>query len=80
LALLPVDPIDVGAVGGLGAPWRDHLAAVGHVLGFEPNQPARRDGRRWTSVSAIWHWHGRRGPARRKRAMRRLPEALLAGR
>lgn len=59
LALQPIDLIDVGAVGGLGPPWRDHPEAVGHVLGFEPNQPARREGRRWTYDSAIWHKNGR---------------------
>jgi FkbM family methyltransferase len=59
LALLPIDLIDVGAVGGLGPPWRDRPDAVGHVLSFEPNQPARRDGRRWTHASAIWHRNGR---------------------
>ena len=58
MALLPIDLIDVGAVGGLGPPWRDRPDAVGHVLSFEPNQPARRAGRRWTHDSAIWHRNG----------------------
>ena len=59
LALRPIDLIDIGAVGGLGPPWRAHPEAVGHVLGFEPNQPPRQDGRRWTYDSAIWHRNGR---------------------
>jgi FkbM family methyltransferase len=59
LALLPIDLIDVGAVGGLGAPWRDHPDAVGHALSFEPNEPARRDGRHWIYDRAIWHRNGR---------------------
>ncbi len=59
MALLPIDLIDVGAVGGLGAPWREHPDAVGQVLSFEPNEPARRDGRRWTHDCAIWHEDGR---------------------
>jgi FkbM family methyltransferase len=54
-----VDLIDIGAVGGLGSPWREHPEATGHVLGFEPNEPARRDGTRWTHDSAIWHRNGR---------------------
>jgi FkbM family methyltransferase len=56
---LPVDLIDIGAVGGLGSPWREHPEAVGHVLGFEPNEPVRREGKRWTQDSAIWNRDGR---------------------
>ena len=55
----PVDLIDVGAVGGLGSPWREHADAVGQVLSFEPNEPARRDGRHWIHDSAIWDRDGR---------------------
>ena len=32
-----IDLIDVGAVGGLDIPWRDHPHRVGTVLSFEPN-------------------------------------------
>lgn len=54
-----IDLIDVGALGGLAAPWRDHPGRVGHVLGFEPNRPARRDGERWIWDTAIWNRNGR---------------------
>jgi hypothetical protein len=50
---LPVNLIDIGAVGGLGSPWRGHPDAVRHVLGFEPNEPPRRECTRWTHDCAI---------------------------
>lgn len=53
-----INVIDIGAVGGLGTPWKSHPKYLGQVLSFEPNEPPVLTGRYLKYNCAIWHFDG----------------------
>ncbi len=54
-----INVIDIGSVGGLDLPWKNHLNKIGHTLSFEPNELPILEGRDLRYDCAIWNFNGR---------------------